>query len=143
MGRPKGSKNKSSEALKEWTDPVPVVEKTSRRTQRVKIREEISSESQELAQAKKSRRSSARTASKQTEDIGGQGISSQPTNNKKILSGWINIQHYTGNPSIINSYYTGADIHPSEESAKKVASKYTVAQVYVACEVKEIGRAHV
>ena len=132
MGRPKGSKNKSSEALKEWTDPVPVVEKTSRRTRRAKIREEISLESQELAQAKKSRRSSARNALKQTEDTGGQEISSQ-----KVVVGWVNMQKIPDNTYYRNNYFTGADIHKTLEDARKAASKNTVGQFFVSCEVKE------
>ena len=136
MGRPKGSKNKSKqEVIKEpeiCKEPVAVVEKKSRMTRRKKIREELVIESQELQIAKKSRRSSAKSATKQTEDTCGQESTSQ-----KVVVGWVNMQKIPDNTYYRNNYFTGADIHKTIEDARKAASKNTVGQFFVSCEVKE------
>ena len=132
MGRPKGSKNKQKEIVTECEPLASVVEKKSRRTRRTKIREEITLESQELSKAKKSRRSSVKTVAKQTEDTYGQENSSQ-----KVIVGWANLQKYPDSALYRNNYYTGADIHKTIEDARKYASKYTVGQFFISCEVKE------
>ena len=136
MGRPKGSKNKpKQEVIKELEickEPVAVVEKKSRMTRRKKIREELVIESQELQIAKKSRRSSAKSATKQMEDTSGQESSSQ-----KVVVGWVNMQKIPDNMYYRNNYFTGADIHKTLEDARKAASKNTVGQFFVSCEVKE------
>lgn len=132
MGRPKGSKNKQKEIVTECEPLAPVAEKKSRRTRRTKIREEIILESQELTKAKKSRRSSAKSAVKQTEDTDGH-VNSSP----KVVVGWANLQKYPDSALYRNSYYTGADIHKTIEDARKHSSKYTVGQFFISCEVKE------
>ena len=160
MGRPKGSKNKpkyeklmftpeliTKTAVKIFdfdikekeiegtticTEPVVAVEKKSRMTRRKKIREELVIESQELQIAKKSRRSSAKSATKQMEDTSGQESSSQ-----KVVVGWVNMQKYPDSALYRNNYYTGADVHKTIEDARKHASKYTVGQFFISCEVKE------
>lgn len=160
MGRPKGSKNKpkyeklmftpeliTKTAVKIFdfdikekeiegttlcTEPVVAVEKKSRMTRRKKIREELVIESQELQIAKKSRRSSAKSATKQMEDTSGQESSSQ-----KVVVGWVNMQKIPDNMYYRNNYFTGADIHKTLEDARKAASKNTVGQFFVSCEVKE------
>lgn len=50
-----------------------------------------------------------------------------------VIKGYINIQRCETTPGRV-SFYTGADIHLDEESAKKFASKNTIAQVYIAFE---------
>ncbi len=49
-----------------------------------------------------------------------------------IVKGFINIQKSD------NGFYTGADIHETEEAAKLNASKNTVGSVYIAMEPKEL-----
>jgi hypothetical protein len=59
----------------------------------------------------------------------------QPTGLRDRIQGWINIQkhkvgRYTG-------YYTGGDIHPTIEDAKKVSTDNTVAQAYIDAELRK------
>lgn len=48
-----------------------------------------------------------------------------------VIKGFINIQKVDNGKL---SFYTGADIHPDEASAKSCASKNTIGQVYLAFE---------
>jgi len=52
-----------------------------------------------------------------------------------IVKGYINIQE---NPR--GGVYTGADIHETEEDAKRHASKLTVCQVYIAFDTESTKR---
>jgi len=49
---------------------------------------------------------------------------------KEIHSGWINIQQVEYKPNKF-AYHSGSDIHETEEKAKEIASKNTVAQAYI------------
>jgi len=49
---------------------------------------------------------------------------------KEMHSGWVNIQQVEYKPDKF-AYHSGSDIHETEEKAKEIASKNTVAQAYI------------
>ena len=52
-----------------------------------------------------------------------------------VIKGYVNIQMVENRGKV--SFYTGCDIHPDIESAKRVASKNTVQQVYIAFDTED------
>lgn len=53
---------------------------------------------------------------------------------RTIIEGWINIQGYPARKRV--NYCTGGDIHETLEQAKKVASTFTLGQVFIRLEKK-------
>ena len=126
MSRPKGSKNRCP-SLKENNQPtVPDVESLGVLARKRKIR------STTIPLVKKddisSGTDSVETATLPLEDV--PAVKSLSESGTKIVKGFVNIQQSK------YGYYTGGDIHDTPEHAKGVASKATVATIFVAFEVK-------
>lgn len=47
-----------------------------------------------------------------------------------IIEGWVNVQKHEYRPKKF-VFYTGGDIHETQEEAKRVATKQTVGQVFI------------
>jgi len=148
MGRPKGSKNKKTlaqareikekdviknvvsssriEGITTWTEPVATVKRRSRRGQK------ISSSSDTTSPEVEKSITSVSDATTKTEATSGRKKYSLRT-----VQGWVNLQRSPDRGRIKSHYYTGGDIHLTEEDAKRVASANTVGQFYFRCEVRE------
>lgn len=138
MSRPKGSKNKEKvkwqqqlpqevkagqNPLENLPDPVETVVKRKRNDKRTVIGTTTNMQLETLPSLSGSPSvSPVITPEKKKVDTG----------LVRVIKGFVNVQR---NP--YGSYYLGGDIHDSLESAKSVASKPTVTQLYVAFEVKE------
>jgi hypothetical protein len=124
MSRPVGSKNKPrSQAAKEHLT-APVVEKIKRRgsPKETVTTTEVATAERDLSIGNVSVKPA--TSVSKTTDLCERVI--------HTVKGYVNVQR---NPN--GGYYLGGDIHNTVELAKSVASKPTIAQLFVAFEVKE------
>jgi hypothetical protein len=54
-----------------------------------------------------------------------------------VIKGYVNICRSPKTRHAKEWYYTGGDIHETQDKAKKVASHTTVNQVYIECDIKD------
>lgn len=110
MGRPKGSKNKTCLSQKEKA-----------------LQDVLAVERQEKKERKKKTRST--TSSPSVEETSSSGEGGANPVGKRVIKGYVNIQKGG------KFFYTGGDIHATEELAKKMANKNTVDTIFIAFEV--------
>lgn len=127
MPRPKGSKNKPKDDMP-FDGPYVPEDRESWLPRKVKRLLAAQSVEKPAKKERKKKIRSTITSQSETMDSSSGEVGVEPVG-KRVIKGYVNIQKGG------KFFYTGGDIHATEELAKRVANKQTVATIFVAFEV--------